>query len=250
MRDALRNRQFFLLFQPQIEFTTGRLVGAEALIRWNHPEFGLISPAEFIPIAESAGLICDVGRWTLFDACTEAAAWPGEFGVAVNVSALQFEHSDIETDVKAALSFSGLPPCRLCLELTESAFLGQGGPSIAKMRALREIGAVIALDDFGTGYSSIAYLADLSLDKLKIDQSFIRRMIGNPAILEIVRAIISLAHGLNLQVVGEGVESEVEAEALHRLGCETGQGYLFGRPDQSIRMISKWNAVGSIAAET
>ncbi|MBX4936614.1 EAL domain-containing protein [Rhizobium binae] len=237
MRDALRRRQFFLLFQPQIEFTSGRLVGAEALIRWNHPEFGLISPAEFIPIAESAGLICEIGRWTLFEACTEAAAWPGELGVAVNVSALQFEQSDIETDVEEALFSSGLRPCRLCLELTESAFLNRGGPSIAKMNALRGKGVGIALDDFGTGYSTMAYLADLPLDKLKIDQSFVRRMMGNPTILEIVRAIISLAHGLNLQVVGEGVETELEAEALHRLGCETGQGYLFGRPDQSIRML-------------
>lgn len=250
LRDALRNRQFFLLFQPQIDFTTGRLVGAEALIRWNHPEFGLISPAEFIPIAESAGLICDIGRWTLFEACTEAAAWPDELGVAVNVSALQFEQSDVETDVEEALLSSGLLPRRLCLELTETAFLNRGGPSIAKMGALRGKGVGIALDDFGTGYSTMAYLADLPLDKLKIDQSFVRRMIGNPTILEIVRAIISLAHGLNLKVVGEGVENELEAEALNRLGCETGQGYHFGRPDHSIRMISKWNAAESTAAET
>ncbi|WP_315855410.1 EAL domain-containing protein [Rhizobium leguminosarum] len=237
MRDALGKRQFFLLFQPQIEFATGRLVGAEALIRWDHPEFGMISPTEFIPIAESSGLICDIGRWTLLEACTEAAAWPGELSVAVNVSALQFEQSNIETDVKEALSSSGLPPSRLCLELTESAFLNRAEPSIAIMSALRGKGVGIALDDFGIGYSSMAYLADLPLDKLKIDQSFVRRMIGNPTILEILRAIISLAHGLNLQVVGEGVEDELEAEALRRLGCETGQGYLFGRPNRSIRML-------------
>ncbi|EJC78966.1 diguanylate cyclase (GGDEF) domain-containing protein [Rhizobium leguminosarum bv. trifolii WSM2297] len=248
MRDALRNRQFFLLFQPQIEFASGRLLGAEALIRWNHPEFGLISPAEFIPIAESSGLICDIGRWTLFEACTEAAGWPGEFGVAVNVSALQFEQSDIEADVREALSFSGLPSARLCLELTESAFLRQGGPVTAKMRALRETGVVIALDDFGTGYSSMSYLADLPVDKLKIDQSFVRRMNGNPTVLEIVRAIISLAHGLKLQVVAEGVETELEAEVLQRLGCQTGQGYLFGRPDEAPRMLSKWNAEKRLSA--
>ncbi|MBB4238160.1 EAL domain-containing protein [Rhizobium esperanzae] len=249
MRAALQNRQFFLLFQPQVDFTSGRLVGAEALIRWNHPEFGLISPAEFIPIAESSGLICDIGRWTLFEACTEAAAWPGEFGVAVNVSALQFEQSDIEADVREALSSSGLPSSRLCLELTESAFLDQGGDVIAKMRALRQTGIVIALDDFGTGYSSMNYLVDLPLDKLKIDQSFVRRMYGNPAVLEIVRAIISLAHGLNLQVVAEGVETELEAEALHRLGCETGQGYLFGRPQEAPRMLSSWNVEKRLSAE-
>ncbi|WP_432444742.1 EAL domain-containing protein [Rhizobium leguminosarum] len=249
MRDALQNRQFFLLFQPQIEFRSGRLVGAEALIRWNHPEFGLISPAEFIPIAESSGLICDIGRWTLFEACTEAAAWPGELSIAVNVSALQFERSDIEADVRDALSCSGLPASRLCLELTESAFLGQGGVSITKMRALRDHGVVIALDDFGTGYSSMSYLADLPLDKLKIDQSFVRRMNGNPNIFQIVGAIISLAHGLNLVVVAEGVETDLEAEALHRLGCETGQGYLFGRPDEALRMLSKWNVEKRLSAK-
>ncbi|NEJ10381.1 EAL domain-containing protein [Rhizobium leguminosarum] len=249
MRDALRNRQFFLLFQPQIEFTSGRLVGAEALIRWNHPEFGLISPAEFIPIAESSGLICDIGRWTLFEACAEAAAWTGEFGVAVNVSAIQFERADIEADVREALSCSGLPSSRLCLELKESAFLGRGGSVIAKMRALREAGVVIALDDFGTGYSSMGYLADFPLDKLKIDQSFVRRMNGNPTVFEIVRAIISLAHGLNLAVVAEGVETEVEAEALHCLGCETGQGYLFGKPDEAFRMLSDWNVPIRVSAK-
>ncbi|NYJ09810.1 diguanylate cyclase (GGDEF)-like protein [Rhizobium leguminosarum] len=248
MRDALRNRQFFLRFQPQIEFASGRLLGAEALIRWNHPEFGLISPAEFIPIAESSGLICEIGRWTLFEACREAAAWPGELGVAVNVSALQFEQSDIEADVSEALSGSGLPSSRLCLELTESAFLGNGGAVIAKMCALRETGVVIALDDFGTGYSSMSYLADLPLDKLKIDQSFVRRMNANPNVLEIVRAIISLANGLKLQVVAEGVETELEADALQRLGCETGQGYLFGRPDEAIRLLSKWNAQKRLSA--
>ncbi|MCV9943183.1 MULTISPECIES: EAL domain-containing protein [unclassified Rhizobium] len=241
MRDALQSRQFFLQFQPQLELRSRRLVGAEALIRWNHPEFGLISPAEFIPIAESSGLICDIGRWTLFEACTEAAAWPGEFSVAVNVSALQFERSDVEADVMDALSCSGLPSSRLCLELTESTFLDQGGASITKMRVLRDRGIVIALDDFGTGYSSMNYLADLPLDKLKIDQSFVRRMTGNPSIFEIVRAIISLAHGLKLEVVAEGVEEEPEAEALQRLGCEMGQGYLFGRPDGSGRMHSEWS---------
>ncbi|MBY2966949.1 EAL domain-containing protein [Rhizobium leguminosarum] len=248
MRDALQNRQFFLQFQPQIEFRSRRLVGAEALIRWNHPEFGLISPAEFIPIAESSGIICDIGRWTLFEACTEAAAWPGELSVAVNVSALQFEGSDVEADVRDALSCRGLPASRLCLELTESAFLDKGGASIAKMRALRDRGVVIALDDFGTGYSSMNYLADLPLDKLKIDQSFVRRMNGNPSIFEIVRAIVSLAHGLNLVVVAEGVETELEAEALHRLGCETGQGYLFGRPDEARRMLSNWNVQMRLSA--
>ncbi|OWV91541.1 diguanylate cyclase [Rhizobium sp. R635] len=248
MRDALRNRQFFLLFQPQVELAGGRLVGAEALIRWNHPEFGLISPAEFIPIAESSGLICEIGRWTLIEACTEAAGWPDELSVAVNVSAVQFERSDVEADVKAALSSSGLPSSRLCIELTESAFVDQGGSSVAKMRALRETGIVIALDDFGTGYSSMSYLADLPLDKLKIDRSFVRRMSGNTGAFEIVRAIISLAHGLNLQVVAEGVEHEPEAETLRRLGCGMGQGYLFGRPDEPVSMLSKWNAQKLLSA--
>ncbi len=233
MREALLQSQFFLLYQPQIELASGRLIGAEALIRWQHPEFGLISPVEFIPIAESTGLICEMGRWALIEACKTAADWPGDTTVAVNVSPIQFAQSDVEEIVHEALAVSGLAASRLCLELTESTFLEQGGPTIEKMRRLREAGISIALDDFGTGYSSMSYLASLPLDKLKIDQSFVRIMNADDGVLEIVKAVVSLAHGLKLGVVAEGVEGKPEVETLQRLGCETGQGYFFGKPQQA-----------------
>lgn len=229
MRDALRLGQFFLLYQPQVDLASGRFVGAEALLRWRHPELGLVSPAEFIPIAESSGMICDLGRWALMEACSEAMRWPAGI-MSVNVSPVQFERADVEAEVRLALSTSGLPACRLCVELTESAFLDDGGRSTSKMDALRAAGVSLALDDFGTGYSSMSYLTNLPLDKLKIDQSFIRRMAVDQGVFQIVKAIISLAHGLGLEIVAEGVEGAAEQTLLRDLRCETAQGYLFGKP--------------------
>lgn len=238
MRNGLKTGQFFLLFQPQIDIASGRMVGAEALIRWQHPELGLVSPIEFIPIAESTGLICEMGRWAINDACVQAASWPGGVTVAVNVSPIQFERSDIEAEVCEAIERSGLPPSRLCLELTESSFLEQGGPIVDLMNRLRLAGMTIALDDFGTGYSSLSYLAGLPLDKLKIDQSFVRAMRSDAGVLEIVKAVVALAHGLKLGVVAEGVETDAEFEMLRMLGCETGQGYLFGKPQKASELFA------------
>ena len=237
MRKALQAEQFFLLYQPQIDLVTGRFVGAEALLRWRHPELGLISPAEFIPIAESSGMICDIGRWVLMEACAEAMRWTTGI-VSVNVSPIQFERSAVDSEVRLALAESGLPASRLCVELTESAFLDDGGRSTDKMFAVRAAGVSIALDDFGTGYSSMSYLANLPLDKLKIDQSFVRRMTEDHGVFEIVKAIVSLAHGLNLELVAEGVESEEEQALLSELQCETGQGYLFGKPQSSSDLLA------------
>jgi diguanylate cyclase (GGDEF)-like protein len=237
MRNALRDGQFFLLYQPQVDLASGRFVGAEALLRWRHPELGLMAPTEFIPIAESSGMICDIGRWVLMEACAEAMLWP-EGVVSVNVSPIQFERSDVESEVRWALSTSGLPASRLCLELTESAFLEDGGRSTSKMAALRAAGVSLALDDFGTGYSSMSYLADLPLDKLKIDQSFVRRMAADQGVFEIVKAIVALAHGLDLEIVAEGVEGAAEQALLRELQCETGQGYLFGKPQLGSDLLS------------
>ncbi|QAS83284.1 EAL domain-containing protein (plasmid) [Rhizobium acidisoli] len=237
IRAGLRDQQFFLLYQPQVDLSSGRFVGAEALLRWRHPELGVISPAEFIPIAESSGLICNIGRWVLTEACAEASRWP--FGtVSVNMSPVQFDRSDVEADVRLALSTSGLPASRLCIELTESVFLNDSGRSVEKMAAARGMGVSLALDDFGTGYSSMSYLADLPLDKLKIDQSFVRRMTGAQGVLEIVKAIVFLARGLNLEIVAEGVEGEAEEALLRQLECQTGQGYLFGKPQIASEMIA------------
>jgi len=237
MRLALAERQFFLLFQPQINLATGRFVGAEALLRWRHPELGLISPGEFVPIAETSGLICEIGRWVLMEACIEASKWPHGI-VAVNVSPIQFERSDVEAEVRLALVASGLPKSRLCIEITESTFLDDNARSKEKMAALRAAGVALALDDFGTGYSSLSYLADLPLDKLKIDQSFVRRLTRDSGVMEIVKGIVSIAHGLGLEIVAEGIEGEAEMEALQHLQCETGQGYLFGKPQPSNEMLA------------
>ena len=238
MRGGLKDGQFFLLFQPQIDIASGQLVGAEALIRWQHPEFGLVSPVEFIPIAESTGLICEMGRWAINDACAQAASWPRDISVAVNVSPIQFERSNIEAEVYEAIERSGLLPSRLCLELTESSFLEQGGPIVELMNRLRLAGITIALDDFGTGYSSLSYLAGLPLDKLKIDQSFVRAMCSDIGVMEIVKAVVVLAHGLKLGVVAEGVENEAEVDTLRVLGCETCQGYLFGKPQMASELFA------------
>ncbi|ENN89767.1 diguanylate cyclase/phosphodiesterase [Rhizobium freirei PRF 81] len=242
IRAALRNHQFFLMFQPQIDLATQCFVGAEALLRWEHPELGLISPAEFVPIAESSGQICEIGRWVLMQSCAEAARWSHGV-ISVNVSAIQFERTDLEADVLHALHQSGLAASRLCLELTESAFINDGGGSIAKMVDLRASGITLALDDFGTGYSSMSYLADLPLDKLKIDQSFVRRMIDDPSVHEIVKAIVSIGHGLGMEIVAEGIEGQAEKEALCRLRCETGQGYLFSMPQRSDDMLRQYKLV-------
>jgi len=237
MSNALRDGQFFLLYQPQVDLVTGRFVGAEALLRWRHSELGLIAPTEFIPIAESSGMICDIGRWVMMEACAEAMLWP-EGIVSVNVSPIQFERADVEADVRRALFASGLPPSRLCVELTESVFLSDGGRSISTMAAVSATGVSLALDDFGTGYSSMSYLADLPLNKLKIDQSFVRRMTEDQNVFEIVKAIVLLAHGLNLEIVAEGVEGPAEHVLLRKLQCETGQGYLFGRPQHGAEMLA------------
>jgi len=239
MRDALRKREFFLLFQSQVDLASGDFVGAEALLRWQHPELGAISPAEFIPIAESSGLICEIGRWVLMEACAEAARWPAGI-ISVNASSIQFERSDMAAEIEAALTSSGLPPSRLCVELTESAFIGDGGRSRTKMAAIRQTGVRIALDDFGTGYSSMRYLADLPLDKLKIDQSFVRRMTGEAGVLEIVKAIMSMAHGLGLDVIAEGIEGKNELDVLRQLGCRTGQGYFFAKPQFPNQMLRQY----------
>lgn len=237
MRGALREGQFFLLYQPQVDLAMGHFVGAEALLRWRHPELGIVPPTEFIPIAESSGIICDIGRWVLMQACADAMHWPTG-AVSVNISPIQFERADVEGEICLALSRSGLPASRLCVELTESAFLDNGGRSQAKMAAVRAIGVSIALDDFGTGYSSMSYLADLPLDKLKIDQSFVRRMTADHGVFEIVKAIVSLAHGLGLEIVAEGVEGTAEQALLRELHCATGQGYLFGRPQPPDEMLA------------
>ena len=241
MSPGLTRDEYFLLYQPQVDLRTGRLIGAEALVRWQHPTMGLISPGEFIPVAESSGFICELGRWALMEGCREAATWPDHLTVAINVSPIQFAKSDVVGEVQLALASSGLSPKRLHLEITETAFV-EGDARIHEIVGqLRDMGVSMALDDFGTGYSSLSYMAGFPLDKLKIDQSFVRKMVQDPRSLTIVQTIRMLASGLDLSIVAEGIESEVERDILNMMGCEVGQGYYFGKPMKATDLLKLVN---------
>ena len=234
MRQGILRNEFLLHYQPVVD-ATGQLLGAEALVRWNHPQRGMVPPADFIPLAEQTGLILPLGRQVLAMACHQLALWaadPARAGwtLSVNVSAQEFRQSEFVQDVLAVLRDSGADARRLKLELTESLLLHDVEDSILKMQALRTLGVGFALDDFGTGYSSLSYLKRLPLDQLKIDQSFVRDVLTDPNDATIACTIITLAHSLGLDVVAEGVETEGQRAFLLRNGCQQFQGYLFGRP--------------------
>ncbi len=234
LRKALLAREFVLYFQPQVD-AAGRVIGAEALLRWNHPERGLVSPAEFIPLAEETGLILPLGQWVLETACTQLAAWSvtpqtSHLSLAVNVSARQFSVPHFVRDVLAVIEQTGVAPTQLKLELTESLLLDNAEDVIAKMLALKERGVSFSLDDFGTGYSSLSYLKRLPLDQLKIDRSFVRDILIDPNDAAIARTIVALGQSLGLAVIAEGVETEAQRDFLAANGCLAYQGYLFSRP--------------------
>jgi diguanylate cyclase (GGDEF)-like protein len=227
---ALSNEDFMLYYQPQIDLKTGELSGFEALVRWQHAERGVISPGEFIPVAEETGQIVSLGTWVLRQACREALSWPTDTRVAVNLSAVQFRQSNVVAMVEEALHDSGLPPHRLELEITESALIDDHDEVRATLMALRERGVRVALDDFGTGYSSLAYLKNLPLDKLKIDGMFVRTLATDADSQAVVRAIVSLAQALGLETTAECVENEEQWILLKALGCNDAQGYWMSRP--------------------
>lgn len=232
LRQALDTGQLEMHYQPQIELASGQLLGFEALMRWRHPQRGLVPPSVFIPLAEESGLIVALGAWALLVACRDAARWPGSLRVAVNVSAHQFERSPLELHVLEALERSGLRADRLEIELTESALLQDNHRAIDLLTRLRALGVRIALDDFGTGFSSLAYLRRLPLDQLKIDRAFIADL-DHPRVGEKARAIVSAIHdlagALGLQTVAEGIETAEQQEVLAALGCGLGQGFLFAQ---------------------
>jgi diguanylate cyclase (GGDEF)-like protein/PAS domain S-box-containing protein len=234
LRQGLQNNEYFLHYQPQVD-VHGRMTGAEALLRWQHPRRGLVPPAEFIPLAEETGLILPIGHWVLSTACTQLLAWASRpemahLTLAVNVSARQFRHPDFVEQVLAVLDYTGANPQKLKLELTESLLLDDVEDIIAKMTALKAHGVGFSLDDFGTGYSSLSYLKRLPLDQLKIDQSFVRDVLTDPDDAAIARTIVALAQSLRLDVIAEGVETEEQRDFLERNGCHAYQGYLFSRP--------------------
>jgi diguanylate cyclase (GGDEF)-like protein/PAS domain S-box-containing protein len=234
LRRALEAEQFVLHYQPQIDIASGALIGAEALIRWNHPELGMISPARFIPVAEETGLIVEIGDWVLHEACREVARWrdAGMFEpvVAVNLSALQFKRGNIEQSVTHALAESGIDPSMLELELTESILIKDTENVLATVQRLKHMGIKLSIDDFGTGYSSLSYLKRFHVDKLKIDQSFIRDLATDSEDAAIVRAVIQMARSLGLSTIAEGVETQRVLELLRIYHCDEVQGYFISRP--------------------
>ncbi len=233
LRKALQHNQLTVYYQPQISLESGNLIGMEALLRWNNPRFGPVSPAEFIPIAEETGLILPIGEWVLRSACRQTRLWLNlglvNLRVAVNLSTRQFRQANLPDLVSEALAESGLPPGALELEITESAFIDDVEEAIAQCRALKAIGTKLSLDDFGTGYSSLAYVSRFPFDKIKIDQSFVRDIIENPVNAAIATAAIVMARSMNLSVLAEGVETEAQASFLRGRRCDAMQGYLFSR---------------------
>jgi diguanylate cyclase (GGDEF)-like protein len=234
LRQASEREEFAVYYQPQVEVATGKLVGLEALVRWQHPEQGLISPAEFIPLAEETGLIVPIGEWVLRTACAQNRAWEAEgfapLRLSVNLSARQFQQKDLSQTVVRVLRETGLSAERLDLELTESSVMKDPDYAARTLEELKNKGVKISVDDFGTGYSSLAYLKRLPLDTLKIDQSFVRDCTDNSEDAAIVAAIITLAHNLRLRVIAEGVETETQLRFLRELGCDEFQGYLVSKP--------------------
>jgi EAL domain-containing protein (putative c-di-GMP-specific phosphodiesterase class I) len=234
LREALQGGQFLLHYQPQVASGRG-LVGAEALVRWQHPRRGLVPPGEFIGLAEETGLILPLGHWVLQAACMQLASWATQadmahLTVAVNVSARQFHQAEFVAQVLSILAATGASPHQLKLELTESLLIADVEEVIDKMHALKRIGVRLSLDDFGTGYSSLTYLKRLPLDQIKIDQSFVRELLTDPADAAIAHTIVTLGHSLQMEVIAEGVESAEQHGFLAAMGCDMFQGYYFGRP--------------------
>ncbi len=234
LRRALERKEFEVYYQPKVDVNTGRVVGAEALVRWRHPELGLVSPAEFIPLAEDTGLIVAIGEWVLRTACARCKAWQdaglAPLSVAVNLSARQFQQPNLSATVIRILRETGLCPQDLEMELTESSIMRNADSAVRSLGELKKAGVKIAIDDFGTGYSSLGYLKRLPIDKLKVDRSFVRDVTTNPDDATLVTAITTLAHNLRLKVVAEGVETEEQLRFLRLLGCDEWQGYLCSGP--------------------
>ncbi|HKO88074.1 MAG TPA: GGDEF domain-containing phosphodiesterase, partial [Burkholderiales bacterium] len=250
LRSAIENKELEVHFQTQVDLAQRRIVGVEALARWNSPQ-GPVSPAQFIPVAEDTGLIIPIGEWILRESCRQLVAWRRagfhHFSMSVNVSARQFQRPDFTATVKQILDESNLEPSALTLELTESVIMDSEQKSISTLEALAAMGVQLSLDDFGTGYSSLSYLKRFPLHKLKIDRSFIRDIHSDPDDAAIVRAILTMAGALDLEVVAEGVETLEQVEFLQALGCYAAQGYYFNRPLPATQLDSLFAEVCGLA---
>ncbi|NND91433.1 MAG: EAL domain-containing protein [Granulosicoccus sp.] len=234
LRTAVDNGEIFMVYQPKVDVKSNQINGAEALVRWLHPEFGLISPVNFIPLAENSGMIVSIGEWVLRESCFQARRWMQmgyvDFRIAVNVSIRQLHEPDFIDTVKNALIDSALPPESLIIELTENMIMENAESNVVKLQKLKSLGVRISIDDFGTGYSSLSYLQRFPLDQLKIDRSFIKEILSETCSTPIVKAVISLAHDLGLSVVAEGIETPTQLMHIRRLNCEEYQGFLCSKP--------------------
>jgi len=249
LRQAVEREQMRLYYQPQVDLRSGRLLGVEALVRWQHAERGLVSPAQFIPLAEETRLIVPIGHWILQEACRQAMLWKRAGldipQVAVNISAVQLQHGNLEQSVLQALASSQLPAAMLELEITESSLIDKTDQVLDTLKRLKALGVRLSIDDFGTGYSSLAYLRTLAVDKLKIDQSFVRDLPNSADSRAIVTAIVHMAQSLGLTTIAEGVEEQAIARTLSELDCHEAQGYLYARPlpaDQLGELVAGWRA--------
>ena len=230
LRKALAAGEFELYYQPIIDISSDKINAFEALIRWHHPEKGMVSPATFIPLAEETGLIVPIGEWVIRQACAIAMQWPAEVKIAVNLSPVQLRSPGLLPLIVSALATSGLAADRLELEITETVLLQDSEATLATLYQLRELGVHIAMDDFGTGYSSLSHLQRFPFDKIKIDRSFINDMADNVSSLNIVRAVAALASGLGVAATAEGVETQEQLNAIRSEGCTEMQGYLLSKP--------------------
>ncbi|HEY4741931.1 MAG TPA: EAL domain-containing protein [Candidatus Acidoferrales bacterium] len=234
LRYALGRNEFLLHYQPKFNLQTGQITGVEALVRWLHPQRGLVSPAQFIPVAEECGLMLPLGRWVLLEACKQSRAWSdsgiGVVSVAINVSAAELEDKDFLSGVRAVLIATGVDPPNLELEMTESALMDDAESTLVTLRALKAMGVQLAIDDFGTGYSSFTYLRRFPVDALKLDQSFVNEITSDPSDASIVGAMINIGNSQKLRVIAEGVENSAQLKFLQRHGCDEGQGYYFSHP--------------------
>jgi EAL domain-containing protein (putative c-di-GMP-specific phosphodiesterase class I) len=254
LRLALDKKELFLLYQPQMEIASGRITGLEALLRWQHPELGLVPPDRFIRIAENSGLIVPIGEWVLRTACAQSRKWQEEgllgVPVAVNVSAVQFRQEGFCEFVRTVLSEARLSPENLELELTESLLLSDADLMMSVFQELKAMGLRLAIDDFGTGYSSLSYLKQLPVSKLKIDRSFVRDIAVNADDAAITNAIISMAKSLSLKVIAEGVESEAQMTFLRAHHCDEIQGYYFSKPLSADEVVEKLRRAPAHALST
>jgi len=237
LRQAVMCGEFDLHYQPLVNIRDNSIVACEALLRWHHPTRGMVSPVEFIPVAEDTGVINPLGEWVLRTACAEAAGWPGDFTVTVNVSPVQFKHENLVQTVVGALAASGLPAKRLELEITESVLLGDDEKTLQMLHQLKKLGVRIAMDDFGTGYSSLNYLRRFPFDKVKIDRTFIKDIAEQDGSWSIVQAVVSIAKSRNIVTTAEGVETQEQLDLLRVLGCTEMQGYLFSRPKPAAEIM-------------